>query len=457
MITSEKQLIEIVDKLKAKTPSNNLLLFRGKIQLYDKIQSSKRRLSTFVVPEVEDSWNTIVSRISENHHNSTNYNQAILQHYGLSTNYLDLTKNPVIAAWFACHQYKQLESRIFGGVSFRFQDESTYEKIDEGIGYLYIYEIPNYLELISQNELFDITNENIFLRPKCQDAFLIIDQPPRLPNPNNFIIETLEINRSLFEPSKKLKELFPSPKTDIGYAQLLNVPFIQTPSFYFNKNYIGKYKDADFEIEDIDKSLVFAKRVISIPKYIDGKNDRDYNPKWEDITLYEPSPFRIWKIDDFNISEIYEGQSGEFGKTVKITISPKAFDIIKVDKEIDDLEWPSVDSNSIFFTLAEYDYDKIIDHSPPYHGVWLHKDGELLIESNILADNDHIELHEGHAYTLNGKKLELVRTKNQCKCGNPDNHIRMVQILLKIHRMISLHKVALIQHPLSIPNWYILL
>lgn len=458
MIQSEKELLDTVAEIRAKIPDTSILLFRGQTRLYDKIRSGRARPNTIVVPEVENGWNTIINRLTKRT-SASKFNQAILQHYGLPTFYIDLTSDPLTAAWFSCNRYEELEPTMWIGNTFRFQDETTYKAITDGVGYVFVLEIPNYKDMIANNELFDLDHDDIFLRPHSQSAYLMLDQPPRLPNPNSYIIETLEIERSKFTSSKTLKGLFPNPKNDKGYASLLDVPYVQLPSFYFSKKEKQEPKEEDNKMSiDMDKFFVVGKRAIRIPLYIESKDDLfEFNPKWKDTVIYEPSPFRLWKTETFNISEIHEGQNSVFGETAKITISPIASDKLFSDKNDTELAWPLINSNSIFFTKAVLDHDKVIDHSPPYVGIWLHKDNDLILELHLIADEDDIQIQLGHAFVLDNGKLSYVKVDKECDCGKPEDHIQIVSSLLKIHAMIKKQEVALVQHAFGIDRWYVLI
>ena len=459
MIQSEKELTETVEKIEDQIPATSLLLFRGQTSLYDKIRSGRARPSIIVVPEVENGWTTIVNRLTSKN-SPTKFNQAILQHYGLPTFYIDLTSDPLTAAWFACNKYEELKPTMWIGNTFRFQDETTYKPISDGVGYLFVLEIPYYKEMLDKNELFDLSHEGIFLRPISQSAYLMLDHPPRLPDPNNFVVHTLKIDRSKFTSSKTLKKLFPNPKKDKGYEGLLDVPYVQLPSYYYSsKEKKEENKEKEEMSVDMDKFFVIGKRAIRIPLYVDNKDDlfNEFNPKWKDTVIYEPSPFRLWKTEEFNISEIHEGQNGTFGDTAKITISPMAFDKLFSDKNEIELNWPLINSNSIFFTKAVLDHDKVIEHSPPYLGIWLHKDNDLILELHLLADEEDIQITLGHAFVLENGKLSYVKVDKECSCGKPEEHIQIVSTLLKIHTMIKKQEIALVQHAFDIDKWYVLL
>lgn len=455
MIKSEIELIKRIEEIRSNISNDSLLLFRGQTNLYNKIRSGKARPDMKIVPEVELGWNTIVNKINEKYSN-TELNFAILQHYGFPTYYIDLTSNPLVASFFATNKYKELKPPIWTGNSFRFQDATTYIPINEGVGYVFVLEIPNYKELIQKQELFIIQNNNIFLRPKKQSAYLMLDHPPKLPNPNDFLIETLKVDRSKFKSSLSTEELFPNPKLDKGYQELLNVPYVQIPSYF-----LEKHKE-EHEIEDIDKHFLFGSRAIKIPLYMKESKDFDsFNPKWKDSTLYEPSSFRLWKTENFNISEIFENQNKNFCESSKITISPTAFyDLLDNEDELE-LNWPNINSNNIFFTKSEFDYDKVINHNPPYFGIWLIKDDDLIFMFYLISDdNDDIILESGHSFIIENNKVKpiSVKTKVELKKNNTlEDDYKILVSLLKIHSLIKQQKIALIQHPFRIENWYILL
>lgn len=457
MIQSEKDLLDTIFTIRTRISYTSLLLFRGQTRLYDKIRSGRTRSDKNIVTEVENGWNTIVNRLTKKT-STTKFNQAILQHYGFPTFYIDLTSDPLTAAWFACNRYEELKPTMWIGNTFRFQDETTYNPIKHDFGYVFVLEIPNYQKMIENNELFDLAHEDIFLRPQNQSAYLMLDQPPRLPNPNSFIIETLKINRSKFTTSKTLKELFPNPQNDKGYASLLDVPYVQLPSYYYTNTKKKQTDEKDKRSVDMEKFFVVGKRAIKIPLYIESKDDLfEFNPKWKDTVIYEPSPFRLWKTEQFNISEIHEGQNARFGDTAKITISPLAFSKLHGDTNEIELSWPLINSSSIFFTKAVLDHDKVIDHSPPYFGIWLHKDNDLILEIYLAADEDEMEIQVGHAFVLQNNKLTYAKVAKECGCGKPEDHIYVISSLLKMHALIKRQEIALVQHAFGIDNWFVLI
>ncbi|PZX59357.1 FRG domain-containing protein [Algoriphagus ratkowskyi] len=456
MIKSEAELNEIIDEIIRGIPDTSIVLFRGQTEKFDELRSGKARRNTLNIPEVENGWNTIVNRISTKSGNNFKYNHAVLQHYGFPTYYLDLTSNPIIAAWFASNTFTQLRPTTWIGNSLRLQDKVTYKPEVEGLGYIYVLEIPNYKGLIKDNYLFNISEEEIFIRPKNQDAYLLLDQPPRIPNPNSFVSKILEIDREKFLSSKTLKEVFPHPNIDKGYSQLLSEPFIQCPPFYLNEEMREENKET---LKFSSNDYVFAKRAINIPFYIDDDNDLfDFKPKRNDLTIFEPSPFRLWKNITFNLSEIHSGINCRLGDATKITISPKGlFNLMNFKDEVK-LEWAKVNSNNIFFVKGEYDHDIGSDHQPPYSGIWLHRNDDLIFETSVNSnENGALEITPGHAYLFRGNKLTPVDIENECSCGNPNQHLKIIEAFFRIHGQTERQKTALIQHPFAVENWMVLL
>lgn len=469
MIKSEKELLEYISQLEEEAEAGSKLFYRGQTVMYENMRSGKARPNVFINREVENGWNTIVGRLIDDKTRTSRYKQSILQHYGLPTFYLDLTVDPLTACFFACNRYEKQKPMLWIGDTFRYHDETKYIPIKEGKGYFIILEIPNAQKLIDENILFDISTETRFVRPQNQSGYLILDQPPIEPNPNNFIKEIIEIDRSKFDCSLSISDLFPHPKIDKGYSELLDVPFIQLPSYYTkDKGKVEESKDTDEESKeaeteedkfDMDKYFVLGKRVIDIPFYIKDQNDLfNYNPKWKDITIFEPSPFRLWKTHDFELSRAFKGQSGNFKDTVKVTITPNAKNIIENYNNEIDLEWPNLNSDSIFFTYAVEHHDKVITHSAPYWGKWLHRNSDLILELQLFADDaDHIELQRGHGYIKDGNQMTYVKVEGECDCNEPNKHLEWINSFLKIHNLIKKGEIALVQHPFYIENWYVLI
>jgi len=456
MIESEIELKQKVSEIISSIPDTSLALFRGENQNYPQMRSGKARPNAFIIPEIENGWNVIVGRLIKDQSKSTEYRQSILQHYGYPTFYLDLTSDPLIAAWFAIHEFSRLDPmRWVGGMCFRVLDMSTYVQIKEGIGYFHILEIPNYQSFFEDNQLFDITDENLFIRPQKQSAYLILDKPNTSVNPNDHKIYTLEIDRTIFDSSYDVMDLFPHPNDDLGYNKLLDVPFIQKP---FSFEQMGKIEN-EMGCVAFDYTNNYAKRIIDIPFYMkELKNLFDIKPKTKDLLLFEQRLFRQWKELKINLSDYYSTPDTFLSNATKISLSPGSLYKIQDEKYDVTLKWPDINSDNILFVKTEYDHDVAGHDEPPAIAFWLCRYYNHLIEIHIGIEDDKFYIEPGYMYVIQNNKLQLVKQDGiKYNSKNIKLRISIIEPFLKIHGLIQLDEMALLPNPFDINNWYILI
>src|ERR1700681_262616 len=82
-----------------------------------------------------------------------------------------------------------------------------------------------------------------------------------------------------------------------------------------------------------------------------------------------------WKSE---LSDSYPELSGNIGLATKITIAPRAFNLLTAEGNAQ-CSWPSTGSSDVLFTFAALDHDKVSNHGPTYGGVWLHREGDLIL------------------------------------------------------------------------------
>lgn len=462
MITNENQLKEAIQRIQSAVSNTSLLLFRGENQKYEQMRSGKARPNAFDIPEIENGWNTIIGRLIRDQNRSTEYKQSILQHYGYPTFYLDLTCDPLVAAWFSVYKFTKLEPiKWIGGIGFRLHDRTTYEKINDGVGYLYILEIPNYKTLVKDNLLFNITDEDLFIRPKKQSAFLMLDRNTKICNPNDFVVYTLKIDRSQFCSSYDILDLFPHPNDDKGYNSLLDVPFIKNSFCYIPPD------ESTLDAPDymtLDYFHSHSKRIIDIPFYLkEIDNLFSIKPKTKDIALFEPMLFRNWKqLTTFNLADYFSVPNDVFlSDATKISLSPTSlYKIQKADSDIT-LQWPVVNSDSILFIKTEYEHDVAGHEEPPYLGIWLYKYLDQIIESHIIIEEDGrnriINIEPGNIYRVHNNILKIAVRESTELDDDVEVSIRIIEPFFKIHGLIEYNEVALLPNPFEVENWHILL
>ena len=51
------------------------------------------------------------------------------------------------------------------------------------------------------------------------------------------------------------------------------------------------------------------------------------------------------------------------------------------------LAWPEFESSGVLFQRAPFDHDKVVEHGPPYAGVWLERNDDLLIDGSVIQED----------------------------------------------------------------------
>ncbi|HNP19988.1 MAG TPA: FRG domain-containing protein [Fulvivirga sp.] len=456
-IENEDQLVDWFNKLKSTLDNESVILLRGQVNHHNQIRSGKSRPDIKINKEIEHGWNNLVGRILSSNEQpfiSSEKRQAILQHYGLATHYLDVTTNPLVAAWFAVNKLTKLEPILWVGLEFRNLNRVTYNPINEGFGYIHVFVISNREELEKKNKLIDIRKIEKFERPKRQDAFLLFDRPPLLPDINTFWKYTLKLERKKFRTSLSMRQLFPTPIEDKGYKFLLDVPFVQVPlpdKQSKSRESKGKRKILDFS---------FGVRSINVVEYVDDeKDDGGINHKWNDFTLFEPKAFREWQLLNLNLKKYFYELDSKFSNTVKITLSPSSKSFCEKNYRDVGLAWPDVNSNDIFLSFSQFQHDKVMDFlRPPFRGLWIHKENDLIIAVRVsIGWKGRINTKLYGIFILKDNFLEPQETNETNYPKNINIVTKEVSIALALHNLVKNGPLIFIPHPFAIPKWYYLL
>lgn len=237
-------LVQAAGYLKFKNGTDNSegVFFRGETRLHGALspalfrgvsthaKQSKRIASLNRTLETVRENNKIFGRFAPEAH------EAILQHYGLKTSWLDLVDNVWVALWFACHRAHTTGT---SGEYLHFERRSLYK---EPNGYVYILLIaadqgreaqktPG-LYVGPNTELIDLRTAapSIFLRPHSQHGLAFRVKGNRVMRPIDYQNQVRGIVRlSLADALTWLGEgrmlgthaLFPPPYYDRGYSILL--------------------------------------------------------------------------------------------------------------------------------------------------------------------------------------------------------------------------------------------
>jgi FRG domain len=451
-VDSAEALISAVAGVSAAHP-DCLLLFRGQNNLHPTVRSGLSRPDVRYEQDVDRGLSAVAGDILG--HESTTagnipFRKAVLQHYGYKTHYVDLTADPLIAAWFATNKFEP-RTIIYGGSPFRKIEQIRYVRRDEGIGYVLVLAFPNADELKEKRRLFDISALDPFLRPSRQEAWLLYDRKPLLPDPNEFWVASIGVDCSKFSSTFSSSHLFPLPADDAGFKDLLGIPFVEVPGAWLGELRDGKPRPPGSV--DLDMGM----RALPVPEYVHSEDKDEYNHKWTDETLTEPKPMQAWVKWKFDLGEEIPGIRGDIRDATKITISPRAKSILYSAPPEVPLLWPSLGSDELFFTFAQWGYDKVVEIEYPYEGVWLHRDKDLIVEHPMSADEKSLNVHPGHVFEFVGQELLRQDLPTSCPCDSPNSHEDRVRAMLRLSALVEAEYVILLPHPLRLPNWYFLL
>lgn len=453
-VSSLPELQETIAGLQRVYPGFQFL-YRGQTELHERVRSSKSRGPQAVNPEVQAGWRALACGMLGLPYaeGSTRFAEAILQHYGAPTHYVDLTHDPRVAAWFALHRAKQ-DTQLYAGTCFREVTYICYDRIDSEHGYVLVFAFPDAASLAKLDLLFPLEGLPAnFVRPVRQKGWLMLDQPPIVPSPNQFWISSIPIICRSFTTDLTCDYLFPGPDQDPAFKALATLPYVQVPVSYFRSE---PQKTCSRE-EDSYEKFCFASRALALPEYLRSPTGEAINHKWEDFVIFEPDPMRMWKNWRSELSDTYPELTGNIGLSTKITIAPSAFSLLTAEANAL-CSWPSAGSNDILFTFAALDHDKVTEHGPTYNGVWLHREGDLILEIPIVSDENVMSTTPGHGYLLREGRLSRVPVAKSCTCDQPQSHDRRVFSVLQISRLVKDGKLLFLPHPrLSKLGWFVVL
>jgi hypothetical protein len=168
--------------------------------------------------------------------------QALAQHYGAGSNYLDVTHDLGIATWFAFHTSKaaKLETVVGppGEVGQDISLKTSWVRLlpHPGPAYLYVLDLKPWSRegLPAAGELVDLREAPALFhsaRINVQSGCLVMAEPDQ-------DLKTLATRQFVLEGgfdespyvSWSLERVFPPPAEDPWYARFLSLPFLITPS-----------------------------------------------------------------------------------------------------------------------------------------------------------------------------------------------------------------------------------
>ncbi|MBB3845170.1 MULTISPECIES: FRG domain-containing protein [Xanthomonas] len=308
-------------------------LFRGQVDHFPRTDGTPSLTTSFArqgcIPDLMIKWHHYARQALSRHVKGWSgdqdipTDQAILQHYGWRSFFLDATGDPRVASWFASKKFKpkkicELVEDCFEDPVFLICDTATFEKSD-GIGNLYVISKKKLRSSgIGAVHLSEIATANGFPRYLRQDAYMVGPLEPVGLSPD-CVTYHLTAPSNVFDAysgSMSTSFLFPDPKIDPIYAELLAMPWEK----------IGLQPEG---IEYFQRSLV-------LPEY--GRYVRKHMPA--SAAMYR----RFWMLDlphdpaettslihILSGSALYHGSSKIPGKLPRITSLLSKFDGVFVE------------------------------------------------------------------------------------------------------------------------------
>jgi len=269
-------------------------LFRGQVQHFTNEQNEINIPTSFsrhgCIPQIMLKWthyaNAMIRAFTEADYFNIDIelSQAILQHYGWRSFYVDLTKSPEVACWFAANTYSEANSihmseDINEDPVWLVHKNSTYNE-SESTGHIYVIDLLALNSLgIEIHDLTKLQGEEGNLRFNAQQACLVGHLDDNLPA--QVIAAHIEVSSDILKEFYHIKgihkvtDVFPSKKDDFILNFLLSLPWEKMP---------------------IDNTIPTFKRALDIPDYEENFVKR-LPPE---ITLYE----NFWIAD--NMQEPHE-------------------------------------------------------------------------------------------------------------------------------------------------------
>lgn len=172
------------------------------------------------------------------------FNQALLQHYGWRSFYIDCSSNPAVGAWFAAHRYDEQPSLE---ISEDYQERAVWLRkrmasyhLEEGEGHLYVLD-RSVCDRIGLVDLETISIDGARLRTQAQSALLLGPLYGTSVVPECFSAHICA-DRKIFAQYAaqagicETDDLFPPPSQDPILKALLGLPWreiaaVRTASF----------------------------------------------------------------------------------------------------------------------------------------------------------------------------------------------------------------------------------
>ncbi|HUX91462.1 MAG TPA: FRG domain-containing protein [Gallionellaceae bacterium] len=428
----DEDVIDSVDQLKSYFNKYGAgFLFRGQTSHYQNSRNEPNIPTSFsrhgCIPPLMFKWTHYSKALIRafgggNYHDlDIGLSQAILQHYGWRSFFVDLTKTPQIACWFAANQYSENKTinmceDFEENPVWLINKQAIYTESEER-GHVYIID-PRYL--INQNlkihDLTEIAVDEGVTRFHSQSACLAEGRDGLLPYKS--IVAHLQVNHRVLVDYykeagiKSTLDVFPNRENDFILRCLLNIPWYKIQSA--EKFAIPAYRRS-LEIPEYDSTYV---------KHL-SPSVTLFNEFWISTDRYkEGSPFAT--IPFYKLPE-----HAYFSNT------NDQFDLSKINKLIDEHTGFVIELDGLIKIPeldASYEYEK---------GIVVQK-----VENNIISVSGLIIEHPGHKvasfgankgwlYKIEEGLWKKIDHSEQCPCNNNLRHELQFSLLRVLNESLK--------------------
>jgi hypothetical protein len=382
------------------------------------------------IPQITRKWAYYANEILRPHpsrgtdFSGLEFSQALLQHYGWRSFFIDFTKKFEVACWFASHAYQEQRSTEVTedfeeqGL-FLFHKNASYSRLTDGNnGHIYIIEIEK--TRAGEHNIIDLTvlPEDLALRPSNQHGWLVgpksagkyIDSV----NPNALVAH-IQAPRSVLQSMSNLsmEDLFPDGDEDFFLRFLELLPWTH--------------------IEN-DINCMFQ-RAIEIPDYY-FKPRKRYPPE---NTFFK----KFWISENLRRFQSDNATESPMHKSLFIRVEEAAFH----HNELLDLPLRNLKKllNDHSFIVIESDnlicYPGQMGTSTYTKGISIFTKNEEVFVATIALEHPGqsvrgLGVDQGYCYFWSGEKLVRNPHSTDCPCGDTFKHERLVTILAGIDSLL---------------------
>ncbi len=379
-------------------------LFRGQIRNYPTLSTSRYRSGCCSIETIK--WSSLAldiircfvhrqETIDINRENVYNYGEAILQHYGYTSYFLDTTTKPEVACWFASHKAKVKESFVIvedcneQGVMTK-RRKIKYCLSHEKEGHIYMID-KGKIDKESVFDLVDFIGNDSTCRFVTQGAVMIVNilTLPKDVIEAHVIVPTTILNAYSEQCNiKSTEQLFPNYHDDLIYRLLKSVHWL-------NVNNTGVYRQA-----------------LEIPEYEDcGKIQADQIAYYTHFNLCKKYPELAQKInytiqvDSFFFYIEVPNDNNSFSCVLELIKKHKSI-LFEANDLIDYPEFPIYIKGILISIHQNYLYLEPID---------------LSYKGQIVT---RVQITKPWIYAIIGTELKLIQHPDSCPCNNAFRHQR---------------------------------